>query len=555
MPPGQQYPESLANNRNRFQDGYDESMEETIRASQSQGQRRTPWPDSCVFQGAAGHGNAHSFCAALTGVPLAPTNPMHTPRHQINYLTTWCDDYVNLIPRNLPLPQFVHPQPQFAQANPYSYLQPLVATNTSSAGAALPTATTGPTLPAATPQSTLPPATTGAGPITTEVPARRHRRNVSEASIVSAASISDLDVEATRTQTGITSDQINGYISSPATSNDKWTCLFPGCKKMFGRKENIKSHVQTHLGDRQYKCPTCNKCFVRQHDLKRHAKIHTGIRAYACECRNLFARHDALTRHRQRGMCVGAFDGTVRSNQKRGRPRKDRQDADASTTRATARKQGSQLPSSASSSAATTPATESSDHFPDSSSPELHNLQAFTFNLDTSNTSHGQADTQQLQSTAPMPTIELQPNAAMAEVATGQASPVTTDGFITRRSLSSLGDSAVVVASPASFVSPKLLMHDDRLESSSPCGTTSEEPSPLTAPIDLPLTDDLATAGTMAFGNDMLPTMALSNGPDEMSKAFLGNANFAFSSDNDPTLLMMDCDQFSQDFIHQDLFS
>lgn len=153
-----------------------------------------------------------------------------------------------------------------------------------------------------------------------------HRRTESVASIASAASIADINIEETRTETGVTLEEISQFILTPETTDGKWTCLFDDCGKKFGRKENIKSHVQTHLNDRQYQCPSCLKCFVRQHDLKRHAKIHTGVKPYPCDCGNSFARHDALTRHRQRGMCVGAFDGVVRKPVKRGRPRKNRPD-------------------------------------------------------------------------------------------------------------------------------------------------------------------------------------------------------------------------------------
>ncbi|KAF2088668.1 hypothetical protein K490DRAFT_14337, partial [Saccharata proteae CBS 121410] len=74
-------------------------------------------------------------------------------------------------------------------------------------------------------------------------------------------------------------------------------CMYPECDKTFGRRENIRSHIQTHLGDRQFRCNHCSKCFVRQHDLKRHAKIHTGDKPYKCPCGAGFARQDALTRH------------------------------------------------------------------------------------------------------------------------------------------------------------------------------------------------------------------------------------------------------------------
>lgn len=145
-------------------------------------------------------------------------------------------------------------------------------------------------------------------------------------------SISDLNLDpgisASIEETNITLDDIAQFIEGPDPVDNKWICKYEDCNKKFGRKENIKSHVQTHLGDRQFRCDHCKKCFVRGHDLKRHAKIHTGTKAYACLCGNAFARHDALTRHRQRGMCIGAFEGIVRKEIKRGRPRKHRPDMD-----------------------------------------------------------------------------------------------------------------------------------------------------------------------------------------------------------------------------------
>ncbi|KAK8873608.1 Metallothionein expression activator [Apiospora arundinis] len=194
--------------------------------------------------------------------------------------------------------------------------------------------------------------TPGNGSQSTETPPCRispHRRTESVASIASAASIADIDIEQTKLTTGITMEEIHQYIEGPDPKDNKWVCVFEDCNKRFGRKENIKSHVQTHLNDRQYKCPTCQKCFVRQHDLKRHAKIHTGIKPYPCECGNSFARHDALTRHKQRGMCIGAFDGVVRKVVKRGRPRKHRPDMDERKEKSTRTRQKNMSISSTSS--------------------------------------------------------------------------------------------------------------------------------------------------------------------------------------------------------------
>ena len=61
---------------------------------------------------------------------------------------------------------------------------------------------------------------------------------------------------------------------------------------------------------------------MRQHDLKRHANIHTLKVVKSCQCGKEFARADALTRHRQRGMCTGAFPDTPKKIAKRGRPKK-----------------------------------------------------------------------------------------------------------------------------------------------------------------------------------------------------------------------------------------
>lgn len=154
-----------------------------------------------------------------------------------------------------------------------------------------------------------------------------HSVSPTRGSMQRSDSLSSVNLEESITDTGITIDDIATFIEGPGADN-KWLCLYPECKKRFGRKENVKSHVQTHLGDRQYQCAHCHKCFVRQHDLKRHAKIHTGVKPYPCLCGNSFARHDALTRHRQRGMCIGAFEGVVKKVVKRGRPKKARPDID-----------------------------------------------------------------------------------------------------------------------------------------------------------------------------------------------------------------------------------
>ncbi|KAK4955285.1 Metallothionein expression activator [Elasticomyces elasticus] len=139
------------------------------------------------------------------------------------------------------------------------------------------------------------------------------------------------DVPASIVETGVNANEVQQYIGDLDNTDNKYPCMFPHCLRRFGRKENVRAHVQTHLGDRQFKCNLCDKTFVRQHDLKRHIAIHSEARPFVCPCGTGFARHDALTRHRQRGMCPGVlpgFEKTEEERPKRGRPRKERKDGE-----------------------------------------------------------------------------------------------------------------------------------------------------------------------------------------------------------------------------------
>lgn len=145
------------------------------------------------------------------------------------------------------------------------------------------------------------------------------------------------DVPASIVETGIPAYEVQQYIGELSESDNKYPCMWEGCNRRFGRKENVRAHVQTHLGDRQFKCNLCDKTFVRQHDLKRHIAIHSDDRPFVCPCGTGFARHDALTRHRQRGMCNGVlpgFEKTEEEKPKRGRPKKERPDMESRVDKA-----------------------------------------------------------------------------------------------------------------------------------------------------------------------------------------------------------------------------
>ena len=152
-------------------------------------------------------------------------------------------------------------------------------------------------------------------------------------------------VDCTIIDTGVTLEDIDKHITPPVgTEKDREKllyCLYVDngqvCNKDFKRKENARSHVQNHLSDRPFMCNTCQKTFVRAHDMKRHVSIHKDDRPHVCPCGNKFARMDALTRHRQRGMCEGTLPGFEKSEEdkpKRGRPKKERPDSETRTKKA-----------------------------------------------------------------------------------------------------------------------------------------------------------------------------------------------------------------------------
>lgn len=328
----------------RFTEEYDESMEETIKPSRTPANRRTKTTFDEMRRAAENR-------PIMPTPPRANTMPMPGAFEPSKSSSA---EFANV--NNGSADNSLSIQTQFDNFSAASSSQPLSASTSSDfshhASPATPYLNEFGNVFDMKPELQSAGVSNDGGSPSTEKMSRRgspHRRTESVASIASAASIASIDIEKTKTETGITTDDIQQYIQGPDPRDNKWVCTFEDCNKKFGRKENIKSHVQTHLNDRQYQCPTCKKCFVRQHDLKRHAKIHTGIKPYPCECGNSFARHDALTRHKQRGMCIGAFDGVVRKVVKRGRPRKHRPDMDERKDKSSRTRKKNKSTSSASS--------------------------------------------------------------------------------------------------------------------------------------------------------------------------------------------------------------
>lgn len=141
-------------------------------------------------------------------------------------------------------------------------------------------------------------------------------------------------VKITRKPTTLPRGSIDKYVKE--LPNKLFECMYPGCHKIFKRRYNIRSHIQTHLEDRPYVCDFegCNKAFVRNHDLVRHKKSHAE-KTYACPCGKKFNREDALIVHRSRMICPGGkkYENIVikKSPRRRGRPKKDEYGSESSS--------------------------------------------------------------------------------------------------------------------------------------------------------------------------------------------------------------------------------
>ncbi|CAL8272707.1 unnamed protein product [Lota lota] len=70
------------------------------------------------------------------------------------------------------------------------------------------------------------------------------------------------------------------------------------CGRRFSRASLLKTHRQTHAGEKPFSCPQCGKNFSTLGNLKTHQRIHTGERPYACsQCGKSFGQAGNLKRH------------------------------------------------------------------------------------------------------------------------------------------------------------------------------------------------------------------------------------------------------------------
>ncbi|GAC95648.1 hypothetical protein PHSY_003224 [Pseudozyma hubeiensis SY62] len=87
----------------------------------------------------------------------------------------------------------------------------------------------------------------------------------------------------------------------------EYECRWIGCPRhasgqKFSQKQKVLRHIQTHTGDRPFKCTQCGKRFSEQNTLAQHIRTHTLERPYVCDhpgCGKAFSVAGSLTIHKR----------------------------------------------------------------------------------------------------------------------------------------------------------------------------------------------------------------------------------------------------------------
>ncbi|KAI3318445.1 hypothetical protein HD806DRAFT_315864 [Xylariaceae sp. AK1471] len=62
---------------------------------------------------------------------------------------------------------------------------------------------------------------------------------------------------------------------APQSTEKRFKCPIPECRKLFNRKEHVTRHLKSHSPNAQYQCHICGRRYVRSDVLRRHVSGHT----------------------------------------------------------------------------------------------------------------------------------------------------------------------------------------------------------------------------------------------------------------------------------------
>ncbi|PQE23456.1 Transcription factor protein [Rutstroemia sp. NJR-2017a BBW] len=72
-----------------------------------------------------------------------------------------------------------------------------------------------------------------------------------------------------------TPQDVSTSLSPNKPSPNRIKCEFPGCGKLFTRKEHLTRHLKSHDPELQHECPVCGRRYARSDVLKRHLDHHS----------------------------------------------------------------------------------------------------------------------------------------------------------------------------------------------------------------------------------------------------------------------------------------